>query len=144
MDTEVKKNFRERLRLIINNKFGSQKNFAERFDIKPNTLSNYITGRTEPDISTILFLSECLNESIDWILTGNVEHTTISSHFDLDLWDEVHDACQDFAKKNNFTPKGRFYMIMYQSLIEERERKPNLTIEDILKKHKPLILSQKN
>lgn len=135
--------FGVRLKFIIGKKFTNQKIFAEKFNINFKNLSNWITGRGQPDYETLAFLAECLDESIDWLLTGNINHVNVSSHFDLEIWDEVVDNCLKFAKEHNFTPTGRFFMGIYQSFLEEREGKPTITVADILKKHKSLILSQK-
>lgn len=143
MDFLFEKSFGDRLRLAINNKFSSQKEFAEEFDIKQNTLSNYITGRTEPDIKTIVFLAESLDVTLEWLLTGKGKHEIISSYFDLELWDNVVDVCLRFSRKNKIVPTGRFFLVTYQSLLEEKRKKLPTTIEDILTKHKAFILSQK-
>lgn len=136
--------FGARLKFIIGKKFKNQRIFADTFNINFKNISNWVTGRAQPDYETLVFLAECLNESIDWLLTGNIEHVNISSYFDLDLWDEVVDNCLKFSNKHNFTPKGRFFIGIYQSLLEEKEKKPSTTAEDVLKKHTSLILSQRN
>ncbi len=143
MDANAKKDFGYRLKFIISRKFINQKKFCEKFNFKQNTLSNYITGRTEPDLDTLIQLAEYIGESTDWLLTGKETPINLSNHFDLDIWDEVVSQCLNFANMYNFIPTGRFFVGIYQAFFEERVKYPDIKISDIINKNKSLILSQK-
>ena len=48
----------------------NQKEFAKKINVAPNTLSNWETGKREPDYNSLIKIASVLNVSIDFLL-GN-------------------------------------------------------------------------
>ena len=49
----------------------TMKQLGEKLGLGESTISQYETGKREPDIKTLLKISECFNVSVDYLL-GNV------------------------------------------------------------------------
>ncbi len=58
----------QRLKELRLEKSFSQKEFALKLNITQQTYSDYETGRTNPDISTLIKISDLLEVSIDYLL----------------------------------------------------------------------------
>lgn len=70
-----------RLKELRNEKGLTQKEIAEYLNITQQTYSDYETGRTNPDIDTLILISVILETSIDYLLGreddfGNITITT--------------------------------------------------------------------
>ncbi len=46
----------------------TQKELGRMLDIAPNTISQYETGRREPDLGTLMRMAELLNVTVDYLL----------------------------------------------------------------------------
>lgn len=60
--------FGDRLKLLLDEKEITQKDFAEKLNIAPTTLNGYIKNKREPNIDLILQISYELNISVDLLL----------------------------------------------------------------------------
>jgi Peptidase S24-like len=60
----------QRLKFILQQRFGTLKNAAETLQLNPVTLSSYATDRVHVQIDLLSRLSEEMNISTDWIITG--------------------------------------------------------------------------
>ena len=52
----------------------SQKQVAKDIGISPQTLSNYINDKTEPDITTLKLLAKYFHTTVDYLIGFNVPH----------------------------------------------------------------------
>lgn len=62
--------FGKRLKLTIKNAGHSQKKVCELWGISEDALGQYFKGKTFPKGDLLIKISETLNISIDWLLTG--------------------------------------------------------------------------
>lgn len=60
--------FGDRLKLLLDEKEITQKDFAEKLNIAPTTLNGYIKNKREPNIDLILQISYELNISVDLLI----------------------------------------------------------------------------
>lgn len=65
----MSKNFQDILKELRESKKITQKEVAKAIKVNERTYCNYETGRTEPDIKTLIRLADYYNVSMD-ILTG--------------------------------------------------------------------------
>ena len=61
-------NFSENLRFLLEENNITQKQLASMINVAPSTVGNYIQGKTEPDLATLVALSDALNVSVDLLL----------------------------------------------------------------------------
>ncbi len=61
-------NFSENLRFLLDEGNITQKQLATMINVAPSTVGNYIQGKTEPDLATLLALADALNVSVDLLL----------------------------------------------------------------------------
>ncbi|MEA2029328.1 MAG: helix-turn-helix transcriptional regulator [Campylobacterota bacterium] len=66
-------NFNSRLKTIREDKGLSQGQFGKVFDVSQKTISNWESGRNEPDINFLNVLSNKWAININWLLTGKGE-----------------------------------------------------------------------
>lgn len=52
----------------------NQKEFAQKINVAPNTLSNWETGKREPDYKSLLKIAEVLDVSIDFLLGNKIKN----------------------------------------------------------------------
>lgn len=67
----------------------SQEDLAEKIYVTRNTISNWETGRTYPDVQSLLLLSSLFSVSIDDLVQGDVEMLNETARADtkkLNLW----------------------------------------------------------
>ena len=60
----------ERIKIIRSKLNLSQKEFAEKLNIKQNMLSYYESGRSQPPIDVVEKISITFNINTNWLLTG--------------------------------------------------------------------------
>lgn len=60
--------FSENLRFLLEESNITQKQLATIINVAPSTVGNYIQGKTEPDLTTLVSLSNALNVSVDLLL----------------------------------------------------------------------------
>lgn len=63
------KKFGERLKIAIKSAGTTQKDLAEKIEITKTAINNYASGRI-PDAKILYKISESLNVSMEWLLTG--------------------------------------------------------------------------
>ena len=61
-------NFSENLRFLLEESNITQKQLSVMINVAPSTVGNYIQGKTEPDLTTLVALSDALNVSVDLLL----------------------------------------------------------------------------
>jgi transcriptional regulator with XRE-family HTH domain len=88
----------------------SIKDLSLRSGIPYRTLQNYLYGKSAPDINNLKKLSDNINISIDWLVSGNGEIFLNKSSGNDDLIDKV--------------------TIMLKDMNEEQKRKVLLYVED--------------
>lgn len=60
--------FSENLRMLLEESNITQKQLAATINVAPSTVGNYIQGKTEPDLNTLVALADALNVSVDFLL----------------------------------------------------------------------------
>lgn len=68
-------NFGDILRELIELHDLSQKDFAEKFNIAPSTLGNYVNDNREPDYNTLIKFADFFGVSIDYLLNHHIKET---------------------------------------------------------------------
>ena len=64
----------------------TMKQLGEKLGLGESTISQYETGKREPDIKTLLKISECFNVSVDYLMTGkDMEFTVEMADKDSEL-----------------------------------------------------------
>jgi len=69
-----------RLKEVRNEKGLNQKKIAAYLNITQQTYSDYETGRTNPDINTLILISNILETSIDYLLGREDDFGNITIH----------------------------------------------------------------
>ncbi len=77
-----------------------QKKICEALGIPRNTMSNYVTGRTEPDFETLKKIADYLNVSVDSIL-GRKEKYILISEEELKKLVKARNLLQEVIKNRN-------------------------------------------
>ncbi|MBO8427453.1 MAG: helix-turn-helix transcriptional regulator [Firmicutes bacterium] len=77
-----------------------QKKISEALGIPRNTMSNYVTGRTEPDFETLIKIADYLNVSVDSIL-GRKEKYILISEEELKKLIKARNLLQEVIKNRN-------------------------------------------
>lgn len=79
-DTTLRKSFGARVKKLRKQKHWTQKQLAAKVDIRYQLLNKYESGQHIPPASTLINLSDTLNTTIDYLLTGDpVESSPLSS-----------------------------------------------------------------
>lgn len=65
----------ERIKHLRDQNHMTQKALAEQLYVSRNTISSWETNRTEPGIILIVEISTLFHVSLDYLLTGNENHT---------------------------------------------------------------------
>ena len=98
----------------------SQKEFAARLNITQQTYSDYETGRTNPDIETLVRISDILNVSLDFLLNRSDELGVISINGGETLAEDERKLLEIFRK---LTLKNKMHVSAYATVrLEEQER----------------------
>ena len=61
-------NFSDNLKFFLEENNITQKQLASVINVAPSTVGNYIQGKTEPDLTTLVSISDALNISVDLLL----------------------------------------------------------------------------
>lgn len=82
------------LRTLRKNKGLSMKSLGEIIGVAESTISQYETGKREPDFETLLKIAEYFNVSTDYLLRGSIfqEEPTLDEQLegvDFALWGEI-------------------------------------------------------
>lgn len=88
--------FHTNLRTLINEKTLTQKTIAENFNTTQQTISRWLNGKNEPDISTLIKLADYFDCSIDY-LVGRENDFGIISGADI-LSSEEKELLASFRK----------------------------------------------
>lgn len=70
-DTELRKAFGARVKQLRKQRHWTQKELANRLDIRYQLLNKYEGGQHIPPAETLIRLAEALQTSVDYLLTGN-------------------------------------------------------------------------
>ena len=70
-DTERRKQFGGRVRIMRELLGFTQAELAAKVGISQQSITTYETGRREPPFKNLVALSRALNTSIDWLVTGS-------------------------------------------------------------------------
>lgn len=70
-DTERRKQFGERVRVMRKLLGLTQAELAEKLGVTNPAIVAYEKGKQEPTLRNLLILAQTLNTSIDWLVTGN-------------------------------------------------------------------------
>ncbi len=81
MNKEVRKAFGERLKRLRNQKGWTQKELAAMVDIGFSQFKNYEMGLHIPSIEKLIQLTELLDSTLDYLLTGNLNDTRLAKRF---------------------------------------------------------------
>lgn len=80
-DSIYEKVFTKTLKNLIVGRSLSQKSAADNLNISPQTMSNYLLGKSFPDAETLISISKYFNVSIDYLLTGFPSNTALLPDF---------------------------------------------------------------
>jgi len=79
-DTTLRKSFGARVKKLRKQKHWTQKQLAAKVEIRYQLLNTYESGQHIPPASTLINLSDTLDTTIDYLLTGDpVESSPLSS-----------------------------------------------------------------
>ncbi len=79
-DTALRKEFGARLKQLRKQRHWTQKELANKIDIRYQLLNKYEGGQHIPPAETLIKLAETLDTTVDYLLTGNpVEETPLAS-----------------------------------------------------------------
>lgn len=76
MNVDNLKTFGERLEFLLDLKDIKKGEFADKLNIAPNTLSNYIKGNRCPSMDMIIKIADTLNVSTDFLLMRSNNYNT--------------------------------------------------------------------
>lgn len=105
----------------------SQKELAKQMGVSPTNIYNYESGRTEPNIDTLIKLSKILNVSVDYLL-GIEDDLGIKGYAPAKerisaaeaLSGEEEDLLKDFRKLGVFARSS--ILIQVRALAEKAEK----------------------
>lgn len=63
--------FVKRIDILLNEIGKTRKEFAKQINVSPSTISTWKTKNIIPPVETVFRISEILNVSINWLITGN-------------------------------------------------------------------------
>ncbi len=117
----------------------TQAKFAERLGVKPNTISQYESGRNEPIDAVISLICREFGVNENWLRNGDGEKfivppksqfDEVAKEFDLDDLDKrIMLGYMNLAKEDREVIKG-FMRIAFDSQFELQPRKPLTNAED--------------
>ena len=81
---------RERLAYLLNKTRLTQKELAEKAGIRESSLSNYMQGRSNPNMEIICKLSEALDVSTDWLLGYGKNEQGLEKSWDATMLEAYH------------------------------------------------------
>ena len=76
-------NFGNKLRVLIDEQDVTQKELANKLNISPSTLGNYIQNTREPDFETLKCFADYFSVSIDYLLSYQSDTTTNHSEDEI-------------------------------------------------------------
>ncbi len=127
------------LKRLINEKYKTQKNMAEKLDIGENTISFWVNKKTLPELSTLINIAiDC-----DIPMTYFFESETAADSHEIiepDLFNEVFALAYEFAGVNNLEINGTFFLGCYDLVVIEFNKDTSQSIESVFNNLKPFIL----
>ncbi|SKC61798.1 helix-turn-helix domain-containing protein [Maledivibacter halophilus] len=134
-------NFQSRLRQLRKEMNMTQEELAQKLNITKANISKYETGRIQPNIETLTFLSNFFNVSIDYLL-GRTDHRKliINPEGNLDNQNNKYKSYDEISNKikNKLVNEG---LIEFDQPIPEKYL--NIMMDEFREKSKDRLLSWK-
>ena len=91
-----------------------QLDLAQKLYVSDKTISSYESNRTQPDLNTILKLSEVLSTQVSYLLYGDFEKLDIETEIKIKLTKEEYDRLVNYFNKeasfkNEVTQIDKYY-----------------------------------
>lgn len=103
----------------------TMKQLGEKLGLGESTISQYETGKREPDIKTLLKISECFNVSVDYLL-GNVSEPW----FYLDN-DRIVREINSYEDEPDKEPIKKLLLYAFDQLNDEGQQKAVERVEEL-------------
>lgn len=120
--------FQKKIVLIAKEKFGSQKLLAESLNLKPSTITEWVSGRKKPSFEVLKELCLKAEISLDWLVLDKDMSTSIDYH---DLM-RISLYIQNWATSNNIEVNEDLLTSIYLTFEDRRKETPNITINQFL------------
>jgi len=108
---------KDRLRLLRKELGLTQREFSERIGIKPNTFSQYESGRNEPIDAVLRLICETFNVNEEWLRTGNGEMFA-----QRDPYDELYRMADEMLRDESAEMKRRLVTAILKLSPEQIDR----------------------
>lgn len=103
----------------------TMKQLGEKLGLGESTISQYETGKREPDIKTLLKISECFNVSVDYLL-GNVSEPW----FYLDN-DRIVREINSYEDEPDKEPIKKLLLYAFDQLNDDGQQKAVERVEEL-------------
>ncbi len=120
-----------RLADLRKNKNISQKNFSEIFNVAQNTVSQWETGKRDPDTATLKKIADFFDVSVDYLLGNDIEEAkkeianAVADDKELyEFWNELKERedLQILCKQTkSLSPTTIKRIIKYIKIVEDEE-----------------------
>jgi DNA-binding XRE family transcriptional regulator len=135
MDTTEKKIIKK-LKMLIKNRFGTQKNMAKIMETSERSVVFWLKGEPLPNLEFLIKLANYCQVDISYFFTDESSPADI---LDSELFDEIFNHAYTFAEEHNLKIKGTFFLGVYQ-LITETMQRDKVSIEEAFEINKKTIL----
>lgn len=132
---EAKKLISKKLKSLIKEKFKTQKEFANLFNISDRTVTNWMQGKNYPNVEYLIKLAKHCELHISYFFTEDTTANVINTE-DFNL---IFKLAYIFADENNIEINGSYFLACYD-LVKEASVKENISIEQSFNKNKSIIL----
>ena len=71
--------FGDRLHFLIKSNDITQKDLANKLNVKRGSVSNWVTNRRFPDAETLIKIADYFHVTVDFLLRGNYDYNEVNS-----------------------------------------------------------------
>lgn len=112
----------------------TQQELATQLFVTDKTVSSWELDRTEPDLATLVKLSEILEVSVPYLLYGNMEKSDIETEIKVQVSEEEFQTLENFIKeKATFIKENKQVDTYYQPLHRKFLKEEGQEIEEWLR-----------
>ena len=127
-------NIGNRIAKLRKEKCVTQQQLADKLFVTDKTISNWESNRTEPDLETIIRISEILEGSIGYLIYGYNHKNDIENEIKIKLSKDEFTIIENIMRKNaEFLKNNKQYDIYYQPLHRKFLKENKETINEWLR-----------
>lgn len=125
----------KKIKELIKERFNTQKEFANNFQISERSVSSWMRGKHLPELNFLITLANYCDLHISYFFSEDDNSNSI----DQELFNQVFKLAYKFAEANNIEINGSYFLGCYD-LVVSTMKKDNLKLEEAFKSCQSLIL----